>query len=223
VTKTANILFIETNSDTKLQVMAKISGRYNCDIMTADNLAEALKCIKKRWYDIILINVKECSDIATEIEKLMTLRQVETVPIIGVISPNIYIESDEPQGFMDKLKKLVKSDGDTKKVIINEAIYEKIYSAPFQDEVLDDDVLGKHLKAAACEKDPNAPSVKVSWDVMEALKLLKLNPYSTENEIKLRYRQLVKKHHPDNGGDDQELLQRITEAYDIVSKADIGK
>ena len=48
------------------------------------------------------------------------------------------------------------------------------------------------------------------------LKVLDLEPGSSRNELKARYKQLVKIHHPDlNGGDKkaEERLKLINEAY----------
>ena len=48
-----------------------------------------------------------------------------------------------------------------------------------------------------------------------------LTPAVTEKELKARYKQLVKKHHPDaNGGDKQaeERLKIINEAYTTLKK-----
>lgn len=57
---------------------------------------------------------------------------------------------------------------------------------------------------------------------LEALAIMGLEPPITMDGIKIRYKALVKKHHPDlNGGDNasQELLKQINMAYTILKLA----
>jgi curved DNA-binding protein CbpA len=44
-----------------------------------------------------------------------------------------------------------------------------------------------------------------------------LPPTATSQQIKRRYRQLAKKHHPDRGGDPREM-QRLAAAYQVLMK-----
>ena len=54
-------------------------------------------------------------------------------------------------------------------------------------------------------------------DLQAALLILGLSERSTLREIKSRYRQLVKRHHPDTGNaDGEETIQRINAAYRIL-------
>jgi DnaJ-domain-containing protein 1 len=56
----------------------------------------------------------------------------------------------------------------------------------------------------------------------KALTVFNLEPPVTLAELKTRYKELVKRHHPDaNGGDraSEEKLKRITEAYRILKTA----
>lgn len=56
-------------------------------------------------------------------------------------------------------------------------------------------------------------------DEAEALAILNLHPPVTRDAVKLRYKELVKKHHPDaNGGnrDAEERLKTINRAYSIL-------
>ena len=62
-------------------------------------------------------------------------------------------------------------------------------------------------------------------DEAEALALLDLHPPVTRDDIKLRYKELVKKYHPDaNGGDKgaEEKFKQIAQAYQTLM-AEIGE
>lgn len=50
-----------------------------------------------------------------------------------------------------------------------------------------------------------------------ALSVLGLPPNATPQQIKKRYRSLAKRHHPDRGGDQQQM-QRIVAAYEFLMK-----
>lgn len=57
---------------------------------------------------------------------------------------------------------------------------------------------------------------------LAALSLLNLSPPVTRQEIKIRYKELVKRHHPDaNGGskDAEERLKSINRAYETLTRA----
>jgi DnaJ-domain-containing protein 1 len=49
----------------------------------------------------------------------------------------------------------------------------------------------------------------------QALALLSLPPTATQLQIKRRYRELAKRHHPDHGGDARQM-QLLNEAYQIL-------
>jgi len=51
----------------------------------------------------------------------------------------------------------------------------------------------------------------------QALSVLGLPSNATPQQIKRRYRTLAKKHHPDRGGDPQQM-QRIIAAYELLMK-----
>ena len=51
----------------------------------------------------------------------------------------------------------------------------------------------------------------------QALTVLGLPPNATRQQIKRRYRTLAKRHHPDRGGDQQQM-QRIIAAYELLMK-----
>lgn len=51
----------------------------------------------------------------------------------------------------------------------------------------------------------------------QALSVLGLPPNATPQQIKRRYRALAKRHHPDRGGDQQQM-QRIIAAYEYLMK-----
>lgn len=51
----------------------------------------------------------------------------------------------------------------------------------------------------------------------QALAVLGLPPNATPQQIKRRYRALAKRHHPDRGGDQQQM-QRIIAAYQYLMK-----
>ena len=51
----------------------------------------------------------------------------------------------------------------------------------------------------------------------QALTVLGLPPNATRQQIKRRYRALAKRYHPDRGGDQQQM-QRIIAAYELLVK-----
>lgn len=55
----------------------------------------------------------------------------------------------------------------------------------------------------------------------QALNVLGLPPNATTQQIKRRYRTLAKQYHPDRGGNQQQM-QRIIAAYELLTK-DQGK
>jgi DnaJ-domain-containing protein 1 len=88
-------------------------------------------------------------------------------------------------------------------------------------------------------KPPPKPLASLLWDVLrlsarafwgsrsnpirpvlerqQALAVLGLPPNATPQQIKRRYRALAKQHHPDRGGDRQQM-QRIIAAYELLMK-----
>lgn len=54
-------------------------------------------------------------------------------------------------------------------------------------------------------------------DLQEALRVLGLGERATIREIKVRHRELVKRHHPDTGAtDDPEMIRKVNAAYNIL-------
>jgi curved DNA-binding protein CbpA len=53
-------------------------------------------------------------------------------------------------------------------------------------------------------------------ELYEALRTLGLPPLVTRDEIKQRYRQLAKEHHPDRGGGAAAEMEAINRAYETV-------
>ena len=62
-----------------------------------------------------------------------------------------------------------------------------------------------------------ASPVRPLLERQQALAVLGLPPNATRQQIKRRYRVLAKKHHPDRGGDQQEM-RRIIAAYELLMK-----
>ena len=55
-------------------------------------------------------------------------------------------------------------------------------------------------------------------ELQAAIDELGLDPQVTAHEVRDRYRQLAKLHHPDYGADpDNEKIRRINEAYQVIS------
>jgi curved DNA-binding protein CbpA len=54
-------------------------------------------------------------------------------------------------------------------------------------------------------------------DLQQALKVLSLPERATLREIKARHRELVKRFHPDAGGEETERIRQINEAYGVIS------
>jgi DnaJ-class molecular chaperone len=54
-------------------------------------------------------------------------------------------------------------------------------------------------------------------DLQQALRVLGLGERATLGEIKVRHRELVKRHHPDTGGDsDPEIIRQVNAAYGVL-------
>ncbi len=58
---------------------------------------------------------------------------------------------------------------------------------------------------------------RIMLERQQALAVLGLPPNATPQQIKRRYRTLAKRHHPDRGGD-QQHMQRIIAAYELLMK-----
>jgi hypothetical protein len=48
--------------------------------------------------------------------------------------------------------------------------------------------------------------------------VLQLSPSATREEVKLKYRELAKKHHPDNPGGDRRVMEQLNKAYNTLIK-----
>jgi curved DNA-binding protein CbpA len=59
--------------------------------------------------------------------------------------------------------------------------------------------------------------MKPSSTILNALKILELNETASAEEIRLNYKRLMMKHHPDRGGD-QEAAKLINVAYEFLTK-----
>jgi DnaJ-domain-containing protein 1 len=59
--------------------------------------------------------------------------------------------------------------------------------------------------------------VRPLFERQQALAVLGLPSHATRQQIKRRYRDLAKKHHPDRGGNQQEM-RRIIAAYELLMK-----
>ena len=53
-------------------------------------------------------------------------------------------------------------------------------------------------------------------ELQQALRVFGLTDRASLQEIKERHRTLVKRYHPDGGGDDPEHIRRVNEAYRIL-------
>ena len=63
----------------------------------------------------------------------------------------------------------------------------------------------------------NANPARAILQRQQALTVLGLPPNATSQQIKRRYRTLVKQHHPDRGGDPRQM-QKIIAAYELLIK-----
>jgi DnaJ-domain-containing protein 1 len=62
-----------------------------------------------------------------------------------------------------------------------------------------------------------ANAVRSMLERQQALAIMGLPPTASRQQIKRRYRELAKKHHPDKGGDSREM-QRLVAAYQLLMK-----
>ena len=81
-----------------------------------------------------------------------------------------------------------------------------------------DDAFGTFSSEDA-QRPPRKPERQVTRLQMQAFDVLSLEPSATLNEIKARYKELVKRFHPDaNGGDRgaEERLKQVIKAYGVL-------
>ena len=81
-----------------------------------------------------------------------------------------------------------------------------------------DDAFGTVSQEEAA-RTPRPPERQVSRLQLQAFEVLNLEPSATLNEIKARYKELVKRFHPDtNGGDRgaEERLKKVIKAYGVL-------
>ena len=76
------------------------------------------------------------------------------------------------------------------------------------------------IGARALWANPGNP-VRSMLARQQALNVLGLPPNATRQQIKRRYRTLAKRYHPDRGGDQQQM-QRIIAAYELLMKDTTG-
>jgi len=70
------------------------------------------------------------------------------------------------------------------------------------------------LKNGSAKRKKKMPSYQ---DLHAALEILDLPERARLDEIRSRHRQLVRRHHPDAGGGDDETIRRINAAYRLLS------
>lgn len=83
-------------------------------------------------------------------------------------------------------------------------------------------VLRNRFRATPAEPPPEPPRRKLKRLELKSLEVLDLGERATGEEIKARYKTLVKRHHPDaNGGDrsSEGRLQEIIQAYNHLKSA----
>ena len=83
-------------------------------------------------------------------------------------------------------------------------------------------VLRNRFRATSAEPPPEPPRRKLKRLELKSLEVLDLGERATGEEIKARYKTLVKRHHPDaNGGDrsSEGRLQEIIQAYNHLKTA----
>ncbi len=80
-------------------------------------------------------------------------------------------------------------------------------------------------RAKKGDGDTPSPSRRVKPLEKKALDALHLTESATKKEVKTRYKDLVKQHHPDvNGGDraSEDKLREIIQAYNLLKQAGLG-
>ncbi|HWU25309.1 MAG TPA: J domain-containing protein [Rhizomicrobium sp.] len=90
-----------------------------------------------------------------------------------------------------------------------------------QDAAPVDDAFGV-LGDVAEKERPSAPERQLTRPQLQALELLNLDASASLHQIKARYKELVKRYHPDaNGGDRgaEERLKQVIKAYGVLRAA----
>jgi len=90
---------------------------------------------------------------------------------------------------------------------------------------IDPDALDAALRRMMGEDEPPPRRTRPATPEEEALRVLDLAPDASPEEVKARYKALVKRHHPDaNGGDKaaEERLKSINQAYTFLKSQAFG-
>ena len=169
--------------------------------------------IKNKDYAIKEINDKLWM-MNDELKQLEKLKEIAIKQIYDIVSELHYVELDKIKEFTYIYKNLfeiatTKAELDryiTKANACLELLFDR------------DDLLRESIeRKKADNKKTKKSNTKYSYTVEGALKLFKLDKNASKEEIKAAYRRLVKIHHPDKGGIQDNFI-KLNNAYEVLKE-----
>lgn len=155
--------------------------------------------------------IKEINDWLKQSEKksLEKLKKIAIKQLYDIASKLHYVELDKIKEFTCTYKNLFE------KATTKAELDRYIMQANDNLEVLFD--MDDLLREKAKRKKTKKSNTKYSYTVEGALKLFKLDKNASKEEVKAAYRRLVKIHHPDRGGIQDNFI-KLNNAYEVLKE-----
>lgn len=160
--------------------------------------------------------IKEINDWLEQSEKksLEELKEFAINQMYDIVSKLHYVELDKIKEFISTYKNLFEmatTEAELTRYIIKaNACLELLFDM--------DDLLRESIeRKKADNKKTKKSNTKYSYTVEGALKLFKLDKNASKEEIKAAYRRLVKIHHPDRGGIQDNFI-KLNNAYEVLKE-----
>ena len=167
--------------------------------------------IKNRNYAI-----KKVNDRLEQSEKksLEELKEFAINQMYDIVSKLRYVELDKIKEFISTYKNLFEmatTEAELTRYITKaNACLELLFDM--------DDLLRENIERKKSDnKKTKKSNTKYSYTVEGALKLFKLNKNASKEEVKAAYRRLVKIHHPDRGGIQDNFI-KLNNAYEVLKE-----
>ena len=164
--------------------------------------------IKNKNYAIKKVN-EDLKQLEKEKLSLEKLKKIAIKQMYDIASKLHYVELDKVKEFIYTYKNLFE-------IATTKAELDRyIMQANDNLEVLFD--MDYLLREKAKRKKTKKSNTKYSYTVEGALKLFKLDKNASKEEVKVAYRRLVKIHHPDRGGIQDNFI-KLNNAYEVLKE-----
>lgn len=160
--------------------------------------------------------IKKINDRLEQSEKksLEKIKEIAIKQMYDIASELHYVELDKIKEFISTYKNLFEI-ATTKAELDRYIIKANAYLELLFDM---DDLLRESIeRKKAYNKKTKKSNTKYSYTVEGALKLFKLDKNASKEEIKAAYRRLVKIHHPDRGGIQDNFI-KLNNAYEVLKE-----